>query len=240
MIKEISNKTTARIAGLLYLMMILTGFFSLMYVPNKLIVWDNASLTFSNITASEFLFRLGIMIGLACYTFYLFLSLFLYKLLKPVNEKYAKLMVLFVFLCIPIFFVNVQNEFTVLSLVTDPNSRAIFSNSQIQSQVLLYLVQYDNGMSVVHIFSGVWLFPLGYLVFKSGFLPKFLGIFLILGCFGYLLDFTGNTLFKNYSEFGISKFIILPATIGEIGICLWMLIIGVNEKSIKVKKNGIG
>lgn len=239
MIKTVSNKTTARIAGLLYLMMILTGFFSLMYVPNKLIVWDNASLTFNNITASELLFRLGIVIGLACYTFYLFLSLVLYKLLKPVNENYARLMVLFVFLCVPIFFVNVQNEFTVLSLVTDPNSLDIFSTKQIQSQVLLYLVQYDSGMSVVHIFSGVWLFPFGYLVFKSGFLPKILGMLLILGCFGYLIDFAGYTLFKNYSEFGISKFIILPATIGEIGICLWLLFIGAKEKSNKVRKNGI-
>ncbi|MEO6348746.1 MAG: DUF4386 domain-containing protein [Aquaticitalea sp.] len=238
MIKTVSNKTTARIAGLLYLMVVLTGIFSLMYVPNKLIVWNNASMTFHNITASETLFRFGILSGLACFTFFLFLSLVLYKLLKPVNENYAKLMVIFVFLSIPIFFINVQNQLTVLSLVNDTNSLNLFSAEQIQSQVLFYLDQYDSGMSIVHIFSGLWLFPLGYLVFKSGFLPKILGILLILGCFGYLINFIGSTLFKNYSEFGISKFVSLPASIGEIGTCLWLLLIGVKVNVNTGKQNG--
>lgn len=231
MIKTVSTKTTARIAGLLYLMVVFTGIFSLMYVPNKLIVWDNASLTFNNIAASETLFRLGIVSGLACYTFFLFLSLVLYKLLKPGNENYAKLMVILVSLSVPIFFVNVQNEFTVLSLVTDRNYLAIFSAEQIESQVLFYLDQYDSGMSIVHIFSGLWLFPFGYLVFKSDFLPKILGILLILGGFGYVIDFMGFALFKNYSKLGISQFTILPASIGEIGICLWLIFIGVKEKA---------
>lgn len=238
MITSISNKKTARIVGLLYLMVVLTGIFTLMYVPNKLIVWDNAPLTFQNITANETLFRLGIVSGLACYMFFLFLSLTLYKLLKQVKENYAKLMVLFVVLGVSIFFINVQNELTVLSLVTDPNYLNILSTEQIQSQVLIYLNQYDSGMSIAHIFSGLWLFPFGYLVFKSGFLPKILGILLMLGCFGYLINFTGFTLFKNYPEFGISKFVSLPASIGEIGTCLWLLIIGVKENANKLNKNG--
>lgn len=224
------TRKLARISGLLYLGVILTGLVSLMYVPNKLIVWNNASLTFQNITTNESLFRLGILSGLACYLFFLVLSLVLYKLLKPVNESFAKLMVLFVVLGVSIFFINVQNELTVLSLVTDPNYLKIFSTEQIQSQVLLYLNQYDSGMSIAHIFSGLWLFPFGYLVFKSGFLPKILGILLILGCFGYLINFIGFTLFKNYSELEIAKFVNLPASIGEIGTCLWLIIIGAKEK----------
>lgn len=235
---SISNKTTARIAGLFYLMVVLTGIFSLMYVPNKLIVWDNATSTFQNITANETLFRLGVISGLDCYLFFLFLSLVLFKLLKPVNENYAKLMVLFVFLSVPIFFINIQNELNILSLLNDPNFINLFSTEQMKSQVLIYLNQYDNGMFIVHIFSGLWLFPFGYLVFKSGFLPKFLGILLILGSFGYLINFTGYTLFKNYSELGISKFVSLPASIGEIGTCLWLLIIGVKEKANKVIESG--
>lgn len=238
MITTISNKTTARIAGLLYLMVVLTGIFTLMYVPTKLIVWDNAPITFQNINANEKIFRLGIVSGLVCYIFFLFLSLVLYKLLKPVNENYAKLMVLFVFLSLPTFFINVQNELNILSLLNDPDYINLFSTEQIKSQVLIYLNQYDNGMSIVHIFSGLWLLPFGYLVFKSGFLPKILGILLMLGCFGYLINFTGYTLFKNYPELGISKFVSLPASIGEIGTCLWLLIIGVKEKTNKLIKNG--
>ena len=229
MTTEFSNKKLARIAGLIYLGVVLTGFFSLMYVPSKL-VSENALLTYQNIATSESLFRLGIISGLLCYTFFLFLPLVLYKLLKPVNEHYAKVMVLLVVMSVPIFFLNVQNKFTVLSLVSGRNNQFGFSAEQIQSQVMLYLGQDDNGMRIVHIFSGLWLFPFGYLVFKSGFLPKILGVLLMLGCFGYLINFVGHTLFHNYSKFGISSYISLPASIGEIGTCLWLLIVGVKDK----------
>jgi hypothetical protein len=224
-----SNKKTARIAGLIYLGVVLTGLFSLMYVPSKIIVWDNATSTFNTISSNQNLFRLGIVSGLACYTFFLFLPMVLYKLLKPVNDSYAKLMVILAILSVPIYFINVQNEFTILSLVSGSNYLKGFSTEQVQSMVMLYLDQYENGMRIVHIFSGLWLFPFGYLVFKSGFLPKFLGILLMLGCFGYLTNFIGNTLVSNYSEMGVGSYLQLPASMGEIGICLWLLIIGIKN-----------
>ncbi len=230
MATEFSNKKLARIAGLLYLGVVLTGIFTLMYVHSKLIVSDNSALTYQNIFSFEQLFRLGIIGGLLCYILFLFLSLVLYKLLKPVNKSYANLMVLLAILSVPIFFINVQNEFTVLSLVSGTNNHFGFSVEQIQSQVMLYLDQYDNGMRIVHIFSGLWLFPFGYLVFKSGFLPKILGILLMLGCFGYLINFVGHTLIPNYSKIGIAFYINLPASLGEIGTCLWLLIMGAKEK----------
>ena len=230
MATEFSNKKLARIAGLLYLGVVITGIFTLMYVPNKLIVSDNSLLTYKNIISNEQLFRIGIIGGLLCYTFFLFLPIVLYKLFKPVNEYYAKIMVLLAILSVPIFFLNVQNEFTVLSLIKDTNIRFGLSAEQLQSQVILHLTQYDNGMRVIHIFSGLWLFPFGYLVFKSGFLPKILGVLLMLGCFGYLINFVGNTLISNYSKIGISSYISLPASIGEIGTCLWLLIMGAKDK----------
>ncbi|MFM9841057.1 MAG: DUF4386 domain-containing protein [Cyclobacteriaceae bacterium] len=225
-----TNKKTARIAGLIYLGVVLTGMFSLMYVPSKLIVSDNASVTFQNIVSSESLFRLGIVGGLFCYGFFLFLPLVLYKLFKPVDENYAMLMVLLAVVAVPMYFINVQNEFAVLSLISASSNVYGLSTDQIQSQVLLYLEQYDNGMRVIHIFSGLWLFPFGYLVFKSGFLPKAFGILLMLGCFGYLINFIGNTLDPNYSKIGISFYLSLPASLGEIGICLWLVIMGAKNK----------
>ena len=80
----------------------------------------------------------------------------------------------------------------------------VFSNEQLQAQVLFYLNQYDNGILILLIFWGLWLFPFGYLVFKSEFLPKFLGVLLMLGCFGYLINLFGNTLIPNYPEIGHS------------------------------------
>jgi Domain of unknown function (DUF4386) len=141
-------------------------------------------------------------------------------------------MVLLAVMSVPIFFLNVQNEFTVLSLVTGTNNHYSFSVEQVQSQVMLYIDHYDNGMRIVHIFSGLWLFPFGYLVFKSGFIPKILGVLLMLGCFGYLINFIGYTLITNYSKIGISSYISLPASIGEIGTCLWLLIMGVKDKKL--------
>ncbi|MFN8306101.1 MAG: DUF4386 domain-containing protein [Ferruginibacter sp.] len=216
----------ARLAGFLYLLVVISGIFSLMYVPSKLIVTGDAALTYKNIASSETLFRFWIVSGLLCYTFFLFLPLVLHRLLKPVHEQYANLMVLLAVMSVPVFFLNVQNQFSVLSLLDGDKNVYGFTIEQVQAQVMLYLDQFDNGLRIVHIFSGLWLFPFGLLVFRSGFLPKFLGVLLMLGCIGYMINFLGNTLYPAYSQLGIASYIRLPASIGEIGICLWLLIVG--------------
>lgn len=223
------NKTS-RIAGLLYLGVVLTGIFSLMYVPSRLIDYDDAALTFQHIANHEWLFRLGIVGGLFCYGFFLFLPIVLYRLLAPVNENMARLMVLLAVISVPMYFLNAQHEFTALSLIKSPAYLNVFSPEQIQSQVLFQIDQYDDGMRLIHVFSGLWLFPFGYLVFKSNFLPKALGLLLMLGCFGYLINFLGRTLIPDYAQLGISSYISLPASLGEIGTCLWLLIVGAREK----------
>jgi len=223
------NKT-ARLAGLIYLGVVVTGIFSLLYVPDKLIAYDNAALTFQNISASADLFRLGIAGGLACYLFFLFLPLVLYKLLQPIDTNMAKLMVLLAVISVPMYFMNVQHELTTISLITNPHYFPGQTAAQIQSQILFHINQYDDGMRLIHVFSGLWLFPLGYLVFYSEMLPKFLGILLILGCFGYLVNFFGRLLLPDYSQLGIARYISLPASLGEIGTCLWLLLVGVKEK----------
>lgn len=223
-----SNKKIARIAGLLYLVVVITGIFSLAYVPSKLIFRDDPVATFNAIKDSITLFRFGIVSGLVCYSFFLVLPVVLYKLLKPINEFYAKLMVLLAVVSVPVSFLNIQNKFAVLSLIKMENS-GVFSHEQLPNQVLFYLNQYDNGILMVSIFWGLWLFPFGYLVYKSGFLPKIFGILLMLGCLGYLINFIGTTLIPGYTTFGISQYISIPSALGEIGICLWLLIMGAKE-----------
>ncbi|WP_291145484.1 DUF4386 domain-containing protein [Flavobacterium sp. UBA7680] len=220
---KLSFRNTGRVAGLLYLVVVITGIFSLGYVPSKLIVWSDAAKTFTNIANSEFLFRLGIVSGLICYTFFLFLPLVLYKLLKPVHKTYAVYMVVLAIVSVPISFVNMQNKFAVLSVIS--------SGGEEKDLVMFYLNQYDYGNLIVQIFWGLWLFPLGYLIFKSAIIPKFLGILLMLGCVSYLINFFGNALFSNYSDLGISSYVRLPATLGEIGTCLWLLIMGAKNNS---------
>ncbi len=226
-----SNKRTARFAGLLYLGVVIAGIFSLMFVPSQLIDWDNAATTFNNLVNGAMLYRMGIVSGLVCYAFFLFLPIVLYKLLKPINDYYAKLMVLLAVISVPMYFINVQHQFTVLSLLGDANYLHLYSQEQLHALVMLHLEQYENGMRVIHIFSGLWLLPFGYLVYKSRFLPKFFGVLLMIGCFGYLINFLGSALIANYAATGIGRFVSLPASIGEIGICLWLLVAGVKGKT---------
>ncbi len=225
-----SNKKTARIAGAVYLVLIVSGIFSLVYVPSQLIVGDDASATVANIIASELLFRLSIVSGLICFIAFLVLPLVLYELLKPINKTYALLMVVFAVVSVPISLVNMGNKLAVLSLVSEADYLRDFEASQVEAQVMLYLDLYGNGNLIAHLFWGLWLLPFGYLVFKSEFLPKILGRLLMVGCFGYLIDFLGYFLFPSYGDTIIPTLVGLPSSFGEIGICLWLLIAGIREK----------
>ncbi|PWN68932.1 DUF4386 domain-containing protein [Chryseobacterium phosphatilyticum] len=225
------NKT-ARLAGFFYLIVVLTGIFSLMYVPSRLIVWENPSLTFQNISASKQLFRLSIACSMLCYIAFTLLPLTLYHLLKNVHENYARLMVILALLSVPISFINLQNKFSVLTIIKAADYLKIYSTEELQAQVMVLLNNYNTGILIAQVFWGLWLFPFGYLVYKSNFLPKILGFFLMFGCFGYLINVFGRTITPHFSDYIISGYITLPATVGEIGTGLWMLMIGVRSHKV--------
>jgi Domain of unknown function (DUF4386) len=181
-----STKKTARIAGLLYLVNGVTGFFSIIYVPGKLIVSGNAAATANNIVASEELFRLGIVSELVCAAEFVFLLWVLYRLLGGVSKTHASLMVILGLLQIPIMFVNALNGIAALALLRGADFLSVFDQSQRQALAMQFLNLHGDGFVVAGIFWGLWLFPFGILVFRSGFLPRILGILLIAVCFGYL------------------------------------------------------
>jgi len=227
----VARKRTARTAGLLYLVLAVTGFFSLRYVPSKLIVWDNASQTFANIVASETLFRLDILAGIIGYTGFLILPLVLYRLLSHINKTLAVGMVVLAVVSVPLSYTYLLYKLDVLTLIHTSVNLNMFSADQLHAQVLLYLLFYDNGILLASIFWGLWLFPFGYLVYKSGFLPKIIGILLMVGCFGYLIDFLFHYFMGDrYDAMGISNLVRLPGSLGELGICLWLVIVGTREK----------
>ncbi len=220
-----TNKSKARVAGILYLIVIVAGIFSLMYVPSQLMVWDNPQQTLENIQNGESLFRFGILAETISFTAFLLLPLVLFSLLKQVHKNVAVLMVALAIPSVPIFFSILLNKFAILSTIGETEMMA----SQMGDQAMFYLRQFNAGNLLGQNFWALWLFPLGYLVFKSGFLPKFLGLILMVGSVGYYLDFVGRVAFPNYSEFIISDYITIPASIGEIGTCLWLLIMGAKE-----------
>lgn len=230
-----SNNKTARCAGLLYLASVVTGVFSLMYVPSQIYVPGNPAATVANITGSESLFRLGIAAGALDYVVFVLLPLVLYKLLAPVNRTAALLMVVFALLTIPIDFVAIATQFDVLSLLQGSTYAQVFTPDQLQAKAMLLLHAYDNRIQVAQIFWGLWLLPFGYLVFKSGFLPGILGVLLMIGCFSYLVPFVAQTLFPRYT---VPDFVMWPVAVAEIGTCLWLLIMGVRKPAPLLQSAG--
>lgn len=222
------NLKTARIAGLIYVIMAIAGAFSILYVPSILIDWDNPQTTVENIIASDTLFRLGILSGILSNLLFLILPFVLYKLLKSINETMARAMVLLVIISIPVSLIAQVNQYDVLSLLSNYESLNMLGEEHVQ--VMNSLHAYNNGIFVATLFWGLWLFPFGYLVYKSDFLPKFFGIFLMAGCFGYLIEFIGISLWPSiYQATGVTNFIHIPSAIGEIGIAFWLLIVGIKK-----------
>jgi len=218
-----SIKKTARITGFLYLILVPLGIFGILYVPATLIVPGDAATTASNIMANELLFRLSIVSALVVQLVNIFVVLLLYRLLKPVNKNMALLMVIFLLVAVPIAMLNELNQSAVLLLLSGADYLKVFTADQLQALVPLFLDLHEHGINIASIFWGLWLFPMGYLVFKSGFLPRILGVLLMIGCFGYLIESFAPFLLPSY-EVEIALFTFW----GEVLLPLWLLIKGVN------------
>ena len=174
------RKKWAHLAGLCYLVIVISGIFSLMYVPDLLIDWQNPELTFQNINNNLPLFRLGIFSSMVCYLAYVALPMILYQVFSAVDKNYATCMVILVLVSIPISFLNLTNKLDIITLLTDPIVTSLYDNDQKMKLVFASLNAYENGITVASLFWGLWLFPFGWLVFHSGFLPKILGVLLML------------------------------------------------------------
>jgi uncharacterized protein DUF4386 len=226
-----STKRTSRIAGLLYLVNAITGFFSIVYVPSRLIVNGNAAATAANILASERLFRIGIVSELICAVEFLFLVWILYRLLGGVNKTQASLMVILGVAFVPIMCVNVLNDIAALTLLRGADFLSVFDKRQLEAMAMLFLDLHRYGFVIGWIF-GLWLFPFGLLVFKSGFLPRIIGILLIAAGFGYLADCLTPLLLPSYTNV-VGKFAGIALTLGEPSIILWLLIKGAKERPLE-------
>lgn len=225
-----SRKKTARFAGFIYLITVIGGIFSLLYVPSQLMDWGNSAKTVSNIQASQLLYKLGIVAEIICYLAFLVLPLILYKLFQKINKDVSILMVLLVVVGVSISYVAISYKFNVLSLLQSDRPYS-FKGLDLEQHVMLAFESYHNVILVAQIFWGLWLFPFGYLVYKSGFIPKILGIFLMLGCASYFVEIIGEIFMDNYFDTLLSNVAGIPSAIGEIGTCLWLLIMGAKNES---------
>jgi len=223
-----SLNRNARTAGLLYLTL-LTAPLRLLYIPGKLFVAENASATANNIATHQTLFRLGILSDLFTATMAIFLTLALYRLFKDVDQSLARLMVILGALMVtPIYFLNTINDAAALLLARGPSFLSAIDKPQRDAFVMVFLRMHGQGILANEIFWGLWLFPFGLLVYRSGFLPRILGVWLMLNCFAYLATSVTGILWPSYEQ-RVSNWV-FPIMFGELAIMLWLVIVGAKVK----------
>jgi|SRR5437588_3350138 len=219
----------ARIAGLAYLAL-MTAPLRLVYIPDTLIVRGDAAATARNIAAHEQLFRLGMVSDLFTATMSIFLMLALYRLFKDVDRQLAILMVILgALVSAPIYFLNTVNDVAALLLIRGPEFLAAFTEPQRDALAMLFLRLHDHGVLANEVFWGLWLFPFGLLVYRSRFLPRILGVWLMLNCCAYVaLSLTGYLWPRYLNRVWNLSF---PLLLGELAILLWLLIRGANPRA---------
>jgi hypothetical protein len=208
----------AKRSGIVYLLLIPLGIFGIIYVPINLIVTNDITQTINNISANEMLFRGSILSALTVQLFNIMLVVLLFKLFKHVNKTATYLMVICSLLAVPIAFLNEINHLAVLNLLDS-------STFEAENLISLFLDLHQYGIILAQVFWGLWLFPLGYLIYKSGMVPKFIGVLLMIGCMGYVVDSITLILFPSLG-FTLSEFTFL----GEVIFPLWLLIKGVKQQ----------
>jgi hypothetical protein len=224
-----STRKQARIAGLLYALIAVTAPVGLIFVPGKLFVTGDAAATADHIRASESLLRMGIASELFHQAIEVFLVLVLYGLFKGVNKSLARQLAILGLIPIPIVFLNVLNEIAALILVSGANFLAVFGKPQLDALAMLFVRLHGQGLQVAAIFWGLWLFPFGLLVMRCGFIPRALGVLLMIAGLGYVLEsFTSLILPHSTGTVGGIAGIL---ELGELPIILWLLIWGAKAKT---------
>jgi len=220
----------ARAAGLLYILSSLFGVVRLIYIPNALIVHGNASATANNIASHESLFRFGIVSYLICGALWIFVALALYRLLRGVDRALAVLMVIGSLVVAPIFIVNAANDAAALLFARGADFLSVFDKAQREAFVMLFL-NLHHQLDLANYLGGTWwFFPFGFLVFRSTFLPRILGVWLMLACFAYLAVSLSGLLYPAYAD-KVWTFA-QPVLFAEVATMLWLAVIGAKEKSL--------
>jgi len=204
--------------------------FTLIYIPSFFMASGDAAVTVNKIRTSEFLFRAGIVGALIGWILFIFVALALYDLFKGVNKKHALLMLVLVLVSVPISFLNELNRIAALILLSGADFLSAFDPPHLNALVMVFLKLYGKGILIVETFWGLWLFPFGLLVFRSGFIPRILGVLLIPAGVAYLAVTFTYLLFPHYGDI-VSKF----ATVlqfGELPIIFWLLIKGAKDQPL--------
>jgi hypothetical protein len=221
-----TNKKTARIAGAFYLLFIVATAIA-NAIRTKFIVDGDAIATARNIQDSEMLFRFGFLSDILAGVLFLLAAWALYVLLKPVNKNIALLFLVLNLGGVAVQCLNMLNLFSAVLLLSGAEYLTIFQPNQLQVLAMLFLNLHESGFMIAQFFFAAWLFPLGYLVFRSGYLPRILGIVVMVECFAWLLYPLQFFLFPSVFIAYLSSAI---GFIGEFSLTLWLLIMGAKDQ----------
>ena len=194
------------------------------FVFPAFMVPGDATATARNISAAEPMYRIGILMGFTTLVMFIFLVALLYKLFMDVDKGHALLMVLLVSVGVAISLANLINEFAPLILLNGADYWSAFTKPQLDAQVMGFLRLHSSGATVATLFWGLWLFPFGILVIRSGFLPRILGVLLMVAGFAYLVSSVTSIGLPEYRQM-VSR-IMMPLYFGEVPIIFWLLIKG--------------
>lgn len=221
------------ITGLGLLFMAILAMFSNFSILDGLIVTDDAATTANNIISNEMLFRSGFISFVTVLILDVLVTWSLYVLLKPVNKNLAILAALFRLVYTAIFGIALYNFLNVLQLLSGAEYLSVFTAEQLHAQLMLLINAFNNGWLIGLVFFGFHLLIVGYLIIKSaGYLPKWIGIFLVLAAAGYLIDSFAHFLLTNYDDYKTIFLLIVavPGVIGELSLAFWLLIKGVKAE----------
>ncbi|HVG35021.1 MAG TPA: DUF4386 domain-containing protein [Pyrinomonadaceae bacterium] len=228
---ETSLRLWARIAGVLYLLTIIMGVFAELFVRGALVVRDDAAATATNIMAQEPLYRFGLAADLVMLVCYIVVTLLFYDLFKPVGRSLSLLAAFFSLVGIAVLAVNSLNHLAPLIFLGGAHYLGAFDVNQLQALALVSLRMHARGYTISGVFFGIYMFLLGYLIFKSGFLPRILGVLMAVGGLSNLLNsfavFLFPTLMARLPD------IVLLAGIAELALSLWLVAMGVNVSKWK-------
>ena len=221
----------ARVAGLVYLAVVVAGIFSLGYVPAQLSIVGTGASALDVMVRGEALFRFGIAAEIICQTAFLILPFALCRVLWAIDNKAAILMTAFAASSVPLGFANIAHHFEVLRAIVDFKTSAL-TPEQADAVITSARASYLNGLKLLFVFWGLWLLPLGYLVIRSGFLPVTLGALLIARGVDYVFDCFGFLLLENYTSSLLNR-VLSVGRFAEILFCAWIVVFGARRWVIK-------
>jgi hypothetical protein len=222
-----SPRARARAAGLLYLIVIVTGGFAQLFVRAHLIVRDDAAATSANILAHDALFRLGLASDLVGIAAYIGVTAILYDLLKPAGRSLSLLAAFFSLAGCAIMAANLVNHVAPLVLLGGAHYLTVFRVDELQALALTFLRLQAYGYVITTVFFGLYCFSIGWLIARSAFLPRILGVLLVIGGGCYLINSFTIFIFPDVAA-KLSLYLLAPPGIAEILLALWLSAVGVN------------